>query len=78
MWKEKESGNDAIEANIKINEQFKGGKIDSRSTQGRMEAESANLKMQDLFRGGNDQPAKEISPAFVYNPSMELSPESEE
>lgn len=77
MGKDKEFSNETVEANIKINEQLEDGKVHA-STRGSTEAESANLEMQDRFRGEKRQPAEGVSPAFVYTPAIELNPENKD
>lgn len=74
MEKDTNSTNDTVEANIKINQQLEDGKVHA-STKRSSEAESANLQMQDQFRGENDQPSEGISGAFIYNPSIKLNQE---
>jgi C-terminal processing protease CtpA/Prc len=76
MEKDMNSANETVEANIKINEQLEDGKVHA-STERSSEAETANLQMQDQFRGENEQPAESVSPAFIYNPSIKINPENE-
>lgn len=77
MGNEQEFSNDTVQANLKINEQLEDGKVHA-STRGRSEAESANLEMQDRFRGENAQPAEGISSAFVYAPAIDLTSENKD
>jgi hypothetical protein len=77
MKKDQIDSNETVKANIKMNEQLEDGKIHA-STRGRTEAESANLEMQDRFRGENAQPAEGISSAFVYAPAIELNTENKD
>lgn len=77
MKKDTNLANEAVEANIKINEQLEDGKVHA-STKGRSEAESANLQMQDRFRGESEQPPEGVSPAFIYNPAIKINPENED
>ncbi|MFP5114312.1 hypothetical protein ACSU64_18285 [Bacillaceae bacterium C204] len=74
MKKDTTSSNETVEANIKINQQLEDGKVHA-STERSSEAESANLQMQDRFRGENEQSSEGISGAFIYNPSIKLNPE---
>ena len=75
MEKDTTSSNETVEANIKINQQLEDGKVHA-STERSSEAESANLQMQDRFRGENDQSSEGISGAFIYNPSIKLNQEN--
>jgi hypothetical protein len=75
MEKDTTSSNETVEANIKINQQLEDGKVHA-STERSSEAESANLQMQDRFRGENEQSSKGISGAFIYNPSIKLNQEN--
>jgi hypothetical protein len=77
MAKDMNSANDTVEANIKINEQLEDGKVHA-STERSSEAESANLQMQDQFRGENKQSSEGISGAFIYNPSIKLNQENDD
>jgi hypothetical protein len=60
MAKDTNSANETVEANIKINTQLEDGKVHA-STERSSEAESANLQMQDQFRGENEQPSENVS-----------------
>lgn len=71
-----EKENETIQANLEINEQLEDGKVHA-SAKGETEAQSANLEMQDRFRGEKEKPAEGVSPAFVYNPAVDLNPEDE-
>jgi hypothetical protein len=75
MEKDTTSSNETVEANIKINQQLEDGKVHA-STERSSEAESANLQMQDRFRGENEQSSEDISGAFIYNPSIKLNQEN--
>jgi hypothetical protein len=75
MEKDTTSSNETVEANIKINQQLEDGKVHA-STERSSEAESANLQMQDRFRGENEQSSEGISGAFIYNPSIKLNQEN--
>ncbi|MFL6562449.1 MAG: hypothetical protein ACJ8MO_40905 [Bacillus sp. (in: firmicutes)] len=77
MAKDTNSANDTVEANIKINEQLEDGKVHA-FTERSSEAESANLQMQDQFRGENEQSSEGVSGAFIYNPSIKLNQENED
>ncbi len=75
MEKDMNSANETVEANIKINEQLEDGKVHA-STERSSEAETANLQMQDQFRGENEQTSEGVSGAFIYNPSIKLNQEN--
>lgn len=77
MDKDTNTANETVEANSKINQRLEDGKVHA-STEGSSEAESANLQMQDRFRGEKVQSAEGVSPAYIYNPSLKLNPEKEE
>ncbi|WML50429.1 hypothetical protein RCG23_12375 [Neobacillus sp. PS3-34] len=49
--------NETIQANLEINEQLEDGKVHA-SAKGETEAQSANLEMQDRFRGEKEKPPK--------------------
>ncbi|MEH7504532.1 hypothetical protein V7152_21370 [Neobacillus drentensis] len=77
MAKDTNSANETVEANIKINEQLEDGKVHA-STERSSEAETANLQMQDQFRGENEQTSEGVSGAFIYNPSIKLNLENKD
>ncbi len=77
MGKDTNSANETVEANIKINTQLEDGKVHA-STERSSEAESANLQMQDQFRGENEQLSENVSGAFIYNPAIKFNPENKE
>jgi hypothetical protein len=69
-----EKENETVKANKKMVEQLEDWDVHSAS-QGRNEAESANLQMRDQFRGKHEKPAEGVSPAYVYTPAINLNPE---
>jgi hypothetical protein len=77
MAKDENAANETVEANIKINEQLEDGKVHA-STERRSAAESANLEMQDQFRGEQKQPSEGVSGAFIFNPSIKLNEDNED
>ena len=77
MEKDTNSPNEAVEANSKINEILEDGKVHA-STERSSEAESANLQMQDQFRGEKEQSPEGVSGAFIYNPSIKFNQENED
>ncbi|MDP4163301.1 MAG: hypothetical protein Q8898_09375 [Bacillota bacterium] len=72
---EKYQSSGTARAHLELNSKMDGGKSHA-SIIGTTEAESANLKMDEQFRGdSSDQPAEDVSPAFIYNPTIRMNPE---